>query len=167
MQLYLSKRMPKYMTRYIWHSCRVLGLDELRGDITILLKGTLDGESFGLCWGDRREVEIHIATKQWGEPISREDKLKSIGHELTHAQQYLTGRLKCALAETEFKSTWLGQEYRYAPEDEQSLPWEYEANEMESLIYNEWTEYKYKKNSRKWIVEDGTVGSGSRSHSTL
>ena len=166
MQLYLSKNMPKYMAKYVWHSCRILGLDKLRGDITVLLKGTLDGESFGLCWGDRREVEIHIATRQWGQPVSRENKLKTISHELTHAHQYLTGRLKCDMTETNFKSTWLGQEYSYAPEDEFRLPWEYEANEMEQIIYDKWIEYKYNR-PPIGIVEDGAIGSGSRSHSTV
>lgn len=138
MQLYLSDRMPKYMVDFINFASAELGLDKLRGDCTVLLKGTLDGESFGLCWGDRREAEVHIATRQWEQPVSRENKLKTIAHELTHAYQYLTGRLKCEQGTTRFKSVWNGQEYNYDPLDEVNLPWEYEANQMEAIIYDKW-----------------------------
>jgi hypothetical protein len=137
-QCYLSKNMPKYMVDFVHFSMQRLGLDKLRGEVHIALKGTLDGESYGLCWGDRREAEIQIASKQWGTPVSREDKLKSIAHELTHAHQYLTGRLKCDLASDEYNSTWLGEQYRYRPEAEIRLPWEVEAVENERDIYNEW-----------------------------
>jgi hypothetical protein len=99
-----------------------LGLDRLRGEINIKLGQTLDGESFGLCWGDRQEAEIHIATKQWGNPINRENKLKTLAHELTHAHQYLTGALKCDLTNEEFKSVWHKKEYRYLPDEEADLP---------------------------------------------
>jgi len=166
-QLFLSDRMPRYMVEFIHFASAELTLNRLRGDCTVLLKGTLDGESFGLCWGDRREAEVHIATRQWGLPVSREDKLKTIAHELTHAYQYLTGRLKCSQGEAEYKSTWCGQEFTYDPEEELNLPWEYEANQMEQIIYDKWMEYKYKERTPIRIVEDGAIGSGSRSHSTL
>ena len=167
MRLYQSKNMPKYMVEFVHFASAELGLNRLSGDCTILLKGTLDGESFGLCWGDRREAEVHIATKQWGLPVSREDKLKTIAHELTHAYQYLTGRLKCNHGETLFKSTWNGQEYSYDPDEELNLPWEYEANQMETIIYDKWIQYKYKDRTPIRIVEDGTIGSRSGSHSTI
>ena len=138
MRLYLSKNIPKYMEEFIHFSCHQLGLDKLRGEISISLRGTLEGESFGLCWGDRREVEIAIASKQWGEPLSREDKLRTIAHELTHAWQYLTGALKCLPADGIYESRWQGMQYRYFPEDETTMPWEAEAIEQEKVIYSRW-----------------------------
>ena len=138
MQLYLGSNIPQYMERFAFFACKELGLDRLRGEITIRLGRTLDGESYGLCWGDRQEAEIHIATKQWGKSITREDKLKTLAHELTHAHQYLSGALKCDLTSEEFKSVWHKKEYRYLPDDEADLPWEVSARYYEELIYKKW-----------------------------
>ena len=84
MQVYLSNNMPKYMEEFAYFAMMYLGIHKLRGEIEIKLsKRNLAEESFGLCWGDRRECEVQIASKQWGEPVSRENKLKTIAHELT------------------------------------------------------------------------------------
>ena len=56
-----------------------LELNKLRGTIDVhLSRGTLEGDAYGLCWGDNREAEIHIGSIQWGKPIPNEDKLKPI-----------------------------------------------------------------------------------------
>ena len=116
MQLYLSKNIPNYMDDFIRYACVYLGLDKLRGEINITYKTKLDGEAYGLCWGDRRECEIQIASQTFGETISREDKLKTIAHELTHAYQYLTGKLKCDPdnidLDKEWSSLWEGKQYK-------------------------------------------------------
>ena len=144
MQLYLSNNMPNYMREFVDFACQYLGLDKLRGDVSVTLKGTLDGESFGLCWGDRREAEIQIASKQWGEPVSRENKLRTIAHELTHAHQYLTGRLKCDPNSDDLKSRWQGEWHTYTAEEESNMPWEMEACGKEITIYELWNDYKYR-----------------------
>lgn len=136
MQCYQSKNIPKYMVNFIEFTMSRLGLDKLRGEIEIhLSRDSLEEEAYGLCWGDRREVEIHIASKQWGDSLTRKEKLMSIAHELTHAHQYLTGRLKC---NDDKNSIWLGESYEYCPELEATMPWEQEARTNERVIYKEW-----------------------------
>jgi hypothetical protein len=137
MQLYQSENMPQYMTRFIVFACKELGIHRLRGDLHIDLKRNLEEESFGLCWGDRSSAEIQIATKQWGAPVSREDKLKTLAHELTHAYQYFTGHLIAGETD-EYASTWLGETVSYTPEDENRTPWELEASDYEERIYEAW-----------------------------
>jgi hypothetical protein len=137
MQLYQSENMPQYMKRFIVFACKELGIHRLRGDLHIDLKRNLEEESFGLCWGDRSAAEIQIATKQWGAPVSREDKLKTLAHELTHAYQYFTGHLIAGETD-EYASTWLGETVSYTPEDENRTPWELEASDYEERIYEAW-----------------------------
>ena len=66
MRVYPSKNMPNYMLEFIDFATEYLGIDRLRGDLHIDLKQTLEDESFGLCWGDKREAEIQIASRQFG-----------------------------------------------------------------------------------------------------
>ena len=144
MQLYLGSNIPQYMEEFIDFAVGYLGIDRLRGEISITYKTRLEEEAFGVCWGDRSECEIQIGSTTFGEKISREDKLKTIAHELTHARQYLTGQLKCDTSCTTenkmWKSIWEGKVYRYRPQNEVNKPWETEAVELESEIYEEWLE---------------------------
>ena len=146
MRLYQSNRTPKYIDEFTRYAMVYLGLDRLRGEITVTLKDQLEGESYGLCWGDRRECEIHIASTSFGVKVSREHKLKTVAHELTHAHQYLTGKLKCDSTCDEeqemWKSTWGGMIHRYKPENEPKKPWELEAVRFENEIYYSYLEDK-------------------------
>jgi len=143
MQLSLSNNMPKYMREFIEFCVESLDLDRLRGEIEVSLsRGALDEESYGLCWGDRREVEIHIASKQWGKPLDQKSKLMSIAHELAHAKQYLTGEMKC---KNDQYTVWKGRKYKYDPETEKNRPWEKEAVRVENKIYEEWVENRSSK----------------------
>ena len=138
MQLCRSNNVPKYMEEFINFAMDYLGLYKLRGNLHFTLaRANLEEESFGLCWGDRGEVEMHIASKQWGAPVSREDKLKTIAHEMTHARQYFVGHLVPGEQE-EFQSMWLGEKVEYNPENEHLTPWEVEAVRLENEIYEEW-----------------------------
>ena len=144
MQLYLSDHLPKYMLEFIDYAVKYLGLDKLRGEIMIDYERSLPEESYGECFGDRSEVAINIARTTFGVTISREDKLKTLAHELTHAKQYLTGKLKCDTDITEeskmWKSVWEGKTYRYKPENEPKKPWEVEAVKFENEIYCKYLE---------------------------
>ena len=138
MQLYLGSNVPKYMEDFVVFAMKHLGLDKLRGNLHFTLaRANLEEESFGLCWGDRGEVEMHIASRQWGSPVDREDKLKTIAHEMTHAHQYFVGHLVPGEQE-DFESTWLGEKITYEPENEHLTPWEVEASEVENRIYERW-----------------------------
>ena len=141
MQLLFTRNAPNYMTEFATFACRYLGLDRLRGSIEIDYRyGALDEECFGQCWGDTRECEIQIASKQWGEKISREEKLMTLAHELTHARQYLTREL-VAKNSDEYVSRWRGKDVPYDPATESTQPWEVEASEYEQLIYDAWIEH--------------------------
>lgn len=137
MRVFLSKNMPKYMVDFIDFATGYLGIDRLRGELHITLRRTLEDESYGLCWGDRREAEILIASRQWDEPVSRENKLKTLAHELTHAYQYLTGSLVAGDL-GDYMSNWHGDLISYTPEDDDQTPWEREATDYEERIYEAW-----------------------------
>ena len=142
LQLYLSRNTPQYMKEYIDFAVEFLGLYQLRGEIRIdLAKRNLEEEAFGLCWGNRREAEIQIASKQWGKRVSREDKLKTIAHELTHAYQYLKGELVVNRWNDNI-SRWKDREIHFDPKNETQMPWEVHAIDMENQIYDLYHIYK-------------------------
>ena len=143
MRLYPSKGTPKYMLEFIDFCCKDLGLDKLRGDIVIDFKrGALDGQSFGLTWGDSREVTIEIAGTQHGEKVSKKDKLQTVAHELTHAHQYLTHKMKNM--EYVVSVVWEGKKVTSDKYFDTEMPWEVEAEEAELRLYNKWSSGDYK-----------------------
>tara|TARA_B110000858_G_scaffold87359_1_gene100940 strand:- start:1052 stop:1489 length:438 start_codon:yes stop_codon:yes gene_type:complete len=145
MNLYLSKNMPAYMRVYADFASNYIGLDKLRGEVCVKLKyGTIDDDSYGLCWGDNYGAEIDIATVTCGESISREDKLKTLGHELVHARQYLKRELVAPNAPKHCER-WQGIDMMYDPVNESSMPWELEATKLEDEIYNAFLKWSINK----------------------
>lgn len=137
MRLLFSNNMPKYMRVFAHFAAREIGLDRLRGDVTIVLKPQLEGNCFGLCWGDNREAEVHIASRQWGMTISKEDKLKTLAHELVHAKQYLKRELQASDVDG-YVSRWRGRNLSYDPRNENEMPWEKQAYAVEQPIFDKW-----------------------------
>ena len=118
MQLYLSENIPKYMSDFTQFCCDEIGLSSLRGEVFLNLKqGSIESDSYGITWGDDREVTVLIATHQFGKPLSREDKLKTVAHELVHAHQFLTRKMR---------------------EMDEVDRWELDAIESEEILYEEW-----------------------------
>ena len=145
MNLYLSKNMPAYMRVYAEFASNYIGLDKLRGEVCVKLKyGTIDDDSYGLCWGDNYGAEIDIATRTCGESISREDKLKTLGHELVHARQYLKRELVAPIWNKHCER-WQGIDMMYDPVNESSMPWELEATKLEDEIYNAFLKWSINK----------------------
>jgi len=125
------------MRVYADFASNYIGLDKLRGEVCVKLKyGTIDDDSYGLCWGDNYGAEIDIATVTCGESISREDKLKTLGHELVHARQYLKRELVAPNAPKHCEK-WHGVDIVYEPKDESKMPWELEATRLEDEIYTQ------------------------------
>lgn len=139
MQLFFSNNTPKYARVFAFFAAREIGLDKLRGTVEINWKRTIAGECFGLCWGDNREAEIQIATKQWGQPVSRQDRLMTLAHELVHAKQYLMRHLADS-DQDGYVTRWHGEDVAFDPEQEQNMPWELEASSVEEPIYFKWIE---------------------------
>ena len=135
MQLFPSNRTPEYLMKYADFAVRYLGLDKLRGDINLYVVPEVK-DCHGICYGDARECDIFIANKLFGESVSREDKMKTLGHELTHARQFLRRDLGEDVKEGE--AMWLGKPYKYEPGYEDDSPWELEAVKYENLIWNSW-----------------------------
>ena len=132
MTIQFGKQVSLGMREYAQFSANVIGLT---GDVFInLSKDTLQGGSYGLCWGDTRPVEIMVSARSDEYFLSYEEILVTIGHELVHANQYLTGQLIPPDDPNGF-DIWRGVEYRYLPEDEVNMPWEIEAVRLEREIY--------------------------------
>ena len=141
MQLTFNANAPKYMTEFAAFACLYLGLDRLRGNIEIEYKyGPIEDNCYGQCWGDKKDCEIQIASRQRDEPISRQEKLMTLAHELTHERQYLKGEL-LPTQENKRTAMWRGKKVKYDPRYENSQPWEVEASEYENLIYDAWISY--------------------------
>lgn len=115
-----------------------LGLGELSGFVDIVFVAELPKGIFGSTVGDDSEVLIEIAMFSNGTPIPFNEIQKTIAHELTHAKQYLTGRLiQCPLqtdinGELICKYLWCGKEYLNTKYKDR--PWEHEANITEDVL---------------------------------
>jgi hypothetical protein len=69
--------------------------------------------------------------------LSEEEKIRTIAHEICHVKQYLYGELN------EEMTLWLGNkvsEDDYEKYDDR--PWEKEAYEMETMLYEQWRTIK-------------------------
>ena len=134
LDLYLPKR-PFYFSDYAYAACAYLDILSLSGkEIIISLKKYLESDAYGICFGDDESVEIHIALTQFGKPISRQDKLSTLGHELVHAKQYLLGHLQNAVDGDNEMGVWKGTRYLWTDNSDE-LPWEQEAYRLEKEIY--------------------------------
>ena len=141
MRLFFNRQTPVFMREFAEFAARDLGIDKLRGEVEIrYVYGELEANSYGLCWGDGSEAEIHIAAKQFGKPVSREDRLRTLAHEMTHARQYLKRELITSEDDTKNVGVakWCGHPTLFNPADEHDTPWEVEARLMEEKIYMKW-----------------------------
>ena len=153
MEIFFSRSVPKYMQVYAHFCAHHLELDKLRGTIDLhLSRGTLEGDAYGLCWGDNREAEIHLGSIQWGKPIPVEDKLKTLGHEMVHARQYLRRELIARKDGIE-KCVWKGEVCSFDMNDEEKEPWEVEARKLEESLYEKWNEMLVEKNITRSNLE--------------
>lgn len=99
----------------------------------------LEGNVWGLCSPTDYDYKTHRDFDIWISPeISKKEQLKTICHEMVHVKQYARGELK-DYSYCKFK--WKGVKLLITEdEDYYTAPWETEANELESVLYN-----KYKK----------------------
>jgi hypothetical protein len=135
--MYIEVQNGKRFEKYIDAVVQVLGLDYFDADIEIEFAPKLDGDAGGYCHGDDEEVIVEIATKCMGEKIEKDQILQNIAHELIHAQQILTGRLKdfglqivneCLVKAQE----WDGEYYTNVKYADQ--PWEIDAYGREEEV---------------------------------
>lgn len=90
----------------------------------------------GICYSEPGECEIHIV-RHPTKKARRDIILKTIAHEMIHAHQFFTGRLKIDYINRNWCWVWEGSRYTGVCRSEPSLPWEKEAYFMENVIYNE------------------------------
>lgn len=144
MQLYRFNGVPQYLMDYAEYAASYLGLDRLRGDVNIFIVPKLDGDVYGYCAGDGDEADVFIANRRFGEPVQQKYKMLTVGHELTHARQFLSRQLgEEEVADGQIM--WKGRIVTFDPNDEFESPWEKEAVKYEKLIWKHWKEkYRYK-----------------------
>jgi hypothetical protein len=138
MQVYFSKRFPKYLEEFAYFAMNDLGISELRGEIDIKMKRRIDGDCFGFCLGNDRQVDIQIATHMCGEPISRTNKLLTVAHELVHARQCLRREL---FVNAKGETVWQGADQSHNTEALQSshgVQWETEAFALQQGLVDNW-----------------------------
>jgi hypothetical protein len=126
-----SKRFPKYLEEFAEYSMEHLGIFELFGEISITLKKSVEDNCYGWCHGNCQTVEVYIATHILGTPISRENRLLTVAHELVHARQFLRKELYDS---TSGKTIWRGTEYIRSREEQE--PWETEAFHLQQVVYD-------------------------------
>ena len=124
---------------YINAVAAVLVLDQYEGDLRIELKRKCDADAGGYCYGDEDDIDIEIATHVQGEALDIETIKVNIAHEMVHAQQIASGRLKdhgikiiddCLVKVAE----WDGEYHTDTKYDDQ--PWEIDAYAREAVVAN-------------------------------
>tara|TARA_B100000927_G_scaffold194208_1_gene156681 strand:+ start:1320 stop:1727 length:408 start_codon:yes stop_codon:yes gene_type:complete len=92
-------------------------------DITFK-KWVQEGEAFGDCIGDKKWVTINISKMQ-----SWEDQMKTLAHEMVHAEQFLRGDLTDTFM-------YKGRDFSECVYENQ--PWERRAHSLEEKLYNKY-----------------------------
>lgn len=139
MQVFFCKRTPKYMQDFAFHAMEDLGITSLRGELRIQIVRRVEGDCYGQCYGNDREVDIQVATRMMHEPISRENKLLTIAHELVHARQCL----RRELVRTKEGNEWHGADISYLESSvpanlSHGMPWETEAFGLQQGVVDRW-----------------------------
>lgn len=98
------------------------------------LPGDLDGQ----CWKIRNQIHIRIDHR-----LSFIDTVICLAHELVHAKQYLSGRLKSVPNTEDGKWVWKGKKYNDC--DYENDPWEREAKSREHILAKQFFDYSIKK----------------------
>lgn len=135
----------KQFQNYIDACAAVLGLDQYNGELEFEFKKKLDQDAAGYAWDmDDGDVAIEIATHVQGEKLPIVDVLQNIAHEMIHAEQMASGRMKdfgIQLASAGDCQTmvhaveWEGEVLTNVKYDDQ--PWEIEAYSYEELLREE------------------------------
>lgn len=132
MVIFFGKYTPKYVQDFMLFACKELKIDGLRGKVFVDTRHKLEDDCFGLCHSDGRFIQIELATHVLGEKVTREDRLKTAAHELTHAKQYLTKKMRPS--QKLGTTIWKNQRH-YHPRSEYSAPWEIQARRWEEILY--------------------------------
>ena len=103
-------------------------MPRLRRDIDIQINVTKECEdgAYGLCLGERDEVEIHLSRESQGVKIPLEEMMQTLAHELVHAKQFIKGDLSPMMRN--YKNIY------YAKTPHSRQPWELEAYRKEKRL---------------------------------
>ena len=117
-------RNKDHVELYLYLMARKLKINRLSRPVTVHFKGTLDNDAQGLCVGDKKEVDISIATKD--QPFMMQ--MQALAHEMVHAKQFLRGELSSTGV-----WKWKGRNannFQY-----KNQPWEKEAYRLERELF--------------------------------
>ena len=103
-------------------------IPRLRRDIEIQINiiKECDGGAYGLCWGERDEVKIHLSRENQGVKIPLEEMMQTLAHELVHAKQFIKGDLSPMMRN--YKNIY------HAKTPHSRQPWELEAYRKEKRL---------------------------------
>ena len=127
---------PSYLSDFAIKACFYLDLFRYDAEIIIDVKRSLDDECYGSCVGDRKNVQIELAVRSFGELVDKETRLRTCAHELVHAKQYLTGKLRDVEKGNGYEVIWGKNKYKWRSNMALARqPWEAEAYCLENEIY--------------------------------
>ena len=122
------------MRGYARHAAKTIGLDPEAGDICIsLIKDPLPEGAYGHCWGDTNPLEIILTRRTTDRELTEDEILKTLGHEMAHAKQYLDGTL--VTPDEGDIDIWRGKTFVQGEIDERDAPWEIQATQLEEEIF--------------------------------
>lgn len=128
---------PNYLADFAVRACFYLNLFQYDAELIIDYVRELPEGNHGMCHGDSERVELSIAYRSDDVSLTREEKMLALAHELVHAQQYLSGRLKdCDTDPENYTVVWNRDKIHWRddlPVEDQ--PWETEAYGREREIY--------------------------------
>ena len=136
--LLVSEPYKSYWTDFTVACYDNLQLEQYSGIVDVLFVSEISGGIYGSTFGDESEVCIEIAMFSNGKPIPFHEIQKTIAHEMTHAGQYLSGRLYQFPLHTNCngdlvcKYRWCGEIFLSPKYSER--PWETEATLTEDVL---------------------------------
>lgn len=138
LHLFLPQR-PNYLNDFAVKVCYYLDLFQYDAELIVEYPRKIAGDYHGQCWGDSERVDLVVAHQSMGEGLTRKEKMLALAHELVHAEQYLSGRLKDQESSPDnYTVIWNRRKIVWRddlPTEEQ--PWEVEAYGREEEIYEE------------------------------
>ena len=118
--------------QYIVSILRELNIHRLRKSfILVEFTSRLADEALGVCVGDENFAVVTVARNSGWRPLSYQERMQILAHELVHAKQFLRGELgyNCA-GDWRWKNRNAGG-YKY-----ENQPWEKEATRLEKPLFD-------------------------------
>lgn len=131
---YLNTIQIEHLKLFVQFCCERLGILDTNVLIHVSVRKKIPLNWYGYCDDERLESEGIISIRVKHLPQNEYQMYKVVAHELTHAKQFIEGRLKSA----HNAFYWMGDDTSHIPYH--LLPQEVEANTMADILYLDWKE---------------------------